>query len=80
MYTQVMSAALAPPLSASLVDIGTRLLAQAHHLSCKWWKLSNKQLNDEVNDKMEDANAGSKMYYSVTALAESMSLQRPCVV
>ncbi|KAG1836695.1 hypothetical protein DFJ58DRAFT_846845 [Suillus subalutaceus] len=50
-----------PPLPASAVGIGARLPARAHCPPHKRWKLSNAQLDDEVDDEMEDADVGFEL-------------------
>jgi hypothetical protein len=47
----------------------------------EWWKLSNAQLDDEVDDDIEDAEMGYEIALSTVSNAEPLSyaeaLQRP---
>jgi hypothetical protein len=47
----------------------------------EWWKLSNAQLDDEVDDEIEDADMGYEIALSTVSMAEPLSyaeaLRRP---
>ena len=46
----------APPRPPSPIGIGARLPRRTRTKPREWWKLSNAQLDDEVDDEIEDAN------------------------
>jgi hypothetical protein len=70
-----------PPRPPSPVGIGARLPRRTRTKPREWWKLSNAQLDDEVDDDIEDAEMGYEIALSTVSNAEPLSyaeaLRRP---
>jgi hypothetical protein len=72
---------VAPPRPPSPIGIGARLPRCTRTKPREWWKLSNAQLDDEVDDDIEDAEMGYEIALSTVSNAEPLSyseaLRRP---
>jgi hypothetical protein len=58
---------VAPPRPPSPVGIGARLPRCTRTKPREWWKLSNAQLDDEVDDDIEDAEMGYEIALSTVS-------------
>jgi hypothetical protein len=63
----------APPRPPSPIGIGARLPRRTRTKPREWWKLSNAQLDDEVDDDIEDAEMGYEIALSTVSNAEPLS-------
>jgi len=64
----------APPRLPSPIGIGARLPRRTRTKPREqWWKLSNAQLDDEVDDEIEDADMGYEIACSTVSMAEPLS-------
>jgi len=63
----------APPRLPSPIGIGARLPRHTRTKPREWWKLSNAQLDDEVDDDIEDADMGYEIACSTVSMAELLS-------
>ena len=72
---------VAPPRPSSPIGIGARLPRPTRTKPREWWKLSNAQLDDEVDDDIEEAEMGYEIALSCVSNAEPLSyaeaLRRP---
>jgi hypothetical protein len=72
---------VAPPRPPSPIGIGARMPRRTRMKPREWWKLSNAQLDDEVDDDIEDAEMGYEIALSTVSNAEPLSyaeaLRRP---
>jgi hypothetical protein len=64
---------VAPPRPPSPIGIGARLPRRTRMKPREWWKLSNAQLDDEVDDDIEDAEMGYEIALSTVSNAEPLS-------
>ena len=60
----------APLRLPSPIGIGARLPRRTRTKPREWWKLSNAQLDDEVDDEIEDADMGYEIACSTVSMAE----------
>jgi len=63
----------APPRPPSPIGIGARLPRRTRTKPREWWKLSNAQLDDKVDDEIEDADIGYEIACSTVSMAEPLS-------
>jgi len=63
----------APPRLPSPIGIGARLPRRTRMKPREWRKLSNAQLDDEVDDEIEDADMGYEIACSTVSMAEPLS-------
>jgi len=63
----------APPRPPSPIGIDARLPRRTRNKPREWWKLSNAQLDNEVDDEIEDADMGYEIACSTVSMAEPLS-------
>jgi hypothetical protein len=61
------------PRTTSPIGIGARLPRRTRTKPREWWKVSNAQLDDEVDDDIEDAEMGYEIALSTVSNAKSLS-------